>query len=214
MADFLFEIGLEEVPARMLASAEAELARRTVDLLRRERLLGESYTSESYSTPRRLAVLVRRVLTHQPDAEEELLGPPVKAAYKDGKPTAAADAFAKKAGVAVEALRTVTNAKGEYLAATANRPGRSFSEVIAPNCRRKSLRSTGPRTCTGARVSRSGLYVPSSGCSRCWTRRRAARVGRPQCEQRDLRASRACTATLLSRSPGPTPTRTVCTRRR
>ena len=131
MADFLFEIGLEEVPARMLASAEAELSRRTVDLLRREHLLAEDHSSECYSSPRRIAVLVRGVLDRQPDAEEELLGPPVKAAYKDGKPTAAADAFAKKSGVAVDALRTVTNAKGEYLAATAQRPGRSFAEVVS-----------------------------------------------------------------------------------
>src|ERR1700755_1772320 len=41
MADFLFEIGLEEVPARMIAGAEAELLRRTVALLGRERLLPE-----------------------------------------------------------------------------------------------------------------------------------------------------------------------------
>jgi glycyl-tRNA synthetase beta chain len=131
MADFLFEIGLEEVPARMLARAEAELSQRTVDLLRRERLLADDHSSECYSTPRRIAVLVHGALAQQPDAEEELLGPPVKAAYKDGKPTAAAAAFAKKAGVALDALRTVTNAKGEYLAATAKRPGRSFAEVVA-----------------------------------------------------------------------------------
>ncbi len=131
MSDFLFELGLEEVPARMLASAEEELARRTVNLLNRERLLGEVHSFESYSSPRRLAVLVRGVLLQQADAEEELLGPPVKAAYKDGKPTAAAEAFAKKAGVSVEALRTITNAKGEYLAATAKRTGRSFAEIVA-----------------------------------------------------------------------------------
>ncbi len=131
MADFLLEIGLEEVPARMLAGAEAELARRTEDLLRRERLLGEEFAVESYSTPRRLAVLVRGVLQKQADTEEELLGPPVKAAYRDGKPTAAAEAFAKKAGVAVDELRTVTNAKGEYLAATAKRAGRDFAAIVA-----------------------------------------------------------------------------------
>ncbi|MGI4852874.1 MAG: glycine--tRNA ligase subunit beta [Janthinobacterium lividum] len=130
MSDFLFEIGLEEVPARMLAAAEAELARRTMDLLGRERLLGEVHSFEAYSSPRRLAVLVRGVLPQQSDVEEELLGPPLKAAYKDGKPTAAADAFAKKAGVSIEALRTVTNPKGEYLAATAKRAGRSFAEII------------------------------------------------------------------------------------
>ena len=131
MSEFLFEIGLEEVPARMLPGAQAELSRRVLDLLTRERLLGEDHGAESYSTPRRLAVLVRGVLPRQADAEEELLGPPVKAAYKDGKPTKAAEAFAQKAGVPVDALRTVTNTKGEYLAATAKRAGRSFAEVVA-----------------------------------------------------------------------------------
>ncbi len=130
MPDFLFEIGLEEVPARMLAGAEEELARRTVELLTRERLLAEGFEVERFSTPRRLALLIRGVLPKQADAEEELLGPPVKAAYKDGKPTAAAEAFAKKAGVAIDALRTVTNAKGEYLAATAKRAGRTFAEIV------------------------------------------------------------------------------------
>ena len=40
MADFLLEIGLEEVPARMIAGAEAELGKRVSELLKRERLLG------------------------------------------------------------------------------------------------------------------------------------------------------------------------------
>jgi glycyl-tRNA synthetase beta chain len=130
MADFLFEIGLEEVPARMLPGAEAELAKRVTDLLTRERLLADGAVIESFSTPRRIAVLVKGVLAGQADVEEELLGPPVKAAYKDGKPTKAAEAFAEKAGVAVDALRTITNAKGEYLAATAKRAGRGFAEVV------------------------------------------------------------------------------------
>ena len=58
MADFLFEIGLEEVPARMIASAQKELAERTKKLLREQNLLEETATVQSYSTPRRLAVLV------------------------------------------------------------------------------------------------------------------------------------------------------------
>jgi glycyl-tRNA synthetase beta chain len=55
----------------------------------------------------------------------------MKVAYKDGVATAAAAAFAKKAGVEVAALKTVTNAKGEYLAATVVKAGRPAAEVIA-----------------------------------------------------------------------------------
>jgi glycyl-tRNA synthetase beta chain len=131
MAEFLFEIGLEEVPARMVAGAQAELQRRLVGMLERERLVSAGVESKIFATPRRLAVWVNEVAARQEDVAEELVGPSVKVAYKDGAATPAAFAFAKKAGVAVEDLKTVTNAKGEYLAATTVKAGRGAAEVIA-----------------------------------------------------------------------------------
>ncbi len=130
MADFLFEIGLEEVPARMIAGAEAELKKRVLALLERERL-AVSAEAKSFSTPRRLAVLVSGVAARQEDAAEELTGPSTKVAFKDGVATPAAVAFAKKAGVAAEELKTVATPKGEYLAATVVKAGRAAAEVIA-----------------------------------------------------------------------------------
>jgi glycyl-tRNA synthetase beta chain len=131
MADFLLEIGLDEVPARMIAGAEAELGRRVNDLLTRERLLVDGAKVTTYSTPRRLAVLVEGVLAGQADSEEQLTGPSWKVAFKDGVPTKAAEAFAKKAGVAIDALEKVTNAKGEYVGATVKRIGRVATELLA-----------------------------------------------------------------------------------
>jgi glycyl-tRNA synthetase beta chain len=131
MADFLLEIGLEEVPARMIAGAEAELGRRVNELLTRERLLATGAKLTTYSTPRRLAVLVEGVLASQADTEDQLTGPSWKVAFKDGAPTPAAEAFAKKAGVDVKALEKVTNAKGEYVGATVKRTGRVASELLA-----------------------------------------------------------------------------------
>jgi glycyl-tRNA synthetase beta chain len=131
MADFLLEIGLEEVPARMIAGAEAELGRRVHELLTRERLLGTAARVTTYSTPRRLAVLVEDVLATQADTEEKLTGPSWSVAFKEGLPTKAAEAFAKKAGLAVTALEKVTNAKGEYVGATVKRQGRTASELLA-----------------------------------------------------------------------------------
>jgi glycyl-tRNA synthetase beta chain len=131
MADFLLEIGLDEVPARMIAGAEAELGQRVSDLLKRERLLGPKAKLTTYSTPRRLAVLVEDVLASQADSEEQLTGPSWKVAFKDGAPTKAAEAFANKAGVAVEALKKITNAKGEYVGATVKRQGRVAQELLA-----------------------------------------------------------------------------------
>jgi len=131
MADFLLEIGLDEIPARMIAGAEAELGKRVKELLERERLLGSATEVKTYSTPRRLAVLVEDVLAAQSDTDEKLTGPSWKVAFKDGAPTAAAEAFAKKAGVAVAALEKVTTAKGEYAGATVLRQGQSSMHLLA-----------------------------------------------------------------------------------
>jgi glycyl-tRNA synthetase beta chain len=128
MAELLLEIGLEEIPARMIAAAEAELARRVEALLSRQRLGGTTITS--YSTPRRLAVRVEGVLAQQLDMQEQLTGPSWKAAFPDGNPGPAAQAFAKKAGVAVTALEKITTAKGEYAAATVQRAGQSAAKVL------------------------------------------------------------------------------------
>ena len=131
MAEFLFEIGLEEIPARMIAGAQAELLKRVVAMLERERLVAAGVVAKSFSTPRRLAVWVGEVAARQEDVAEEMLGPSAKIAYKDGVATPAAVAFAKKAGVGVDELKKVQTPKGEYLAATAVKAGRAAAEVIA-----------------------------------------------------------------------------------
>jgi glycyl-tRNA synthetase beta chain len=131
MPDFLLELGLEEVPARMIASAQAELLKRTLALLTREQLISADATAHAYSTPRRLAVLVRNVLTQQPDITEDTTGPAVKIAFKEGIPTSAAEAFARKSGIAVADLKTISTPKGDYLAATTLKRGRTAAEVLA-----------------------------------------------------------------------------------
>ncbi|HTW44969.1 MAG TPA: glycine--tRNA ligase subunit beta [Acidobacteriaceae bacterium] len=131
MPDFLLEVGLEEIPARMIAPAQAELARRVEDLLTRERLLGTAHEVHNYSTPRRLAVLVKGVCAAQADLKEQLTGPSWSVAFKNSEATPAAHAFAKKAGVELSALKKVTTPKGEYVAATAHRKGRAAAEILA-----------------------------------------------------------------------------------
>jgi glycyl-tRNA synthetase beta chain len=130
MADFLLEIGLEEIPARMIAGAEAELGKRVGELLTRERLLGADGIVTTFSTPRRLAVRVEGLVLAQPDAEEEMVGPSWKIAFPNGEAGPAAVAFAKKAGVEVAALVKITNAKGEYVGATVHRKGKAAAEVL------------------------------------------------------------------------------------
>jgi glycyl-tRNA synthetase beta chain len=131
MAELLLEVGLEEIPARMIADAQTELARRVEALLGRQRLLETANAITSYSTPRRLAVRVQGVLAQQLDLEEELTGPSWKAAFPDGQPGPAAQAFAKKVGVHVTALKKITTPKGEYASATLQRPGQRAEKVLS-----------------------------------------------------------------------------------
>ncbi len=131
MADFLLEIGLEEVPARMIAAAEAELGKRVTDLLKRERLVGENANVTTYSTPRRLAVLAEGVEAKQADNEKVVMGPSWKIAFNDGTPTPAAEAFAKKAGIAVTEIKKIETSKGEYVGATVKLIGRTAAEILS-----------------------------------------------------------------------------------
>jgi glycyl-tRNA synthetase beta chain len=114
----------------MIDAASRELRERLSTLLQRERL--EPAGTISYlDTPRRLAVLASGIPAAQPDITERMTGPSVQVAYKDGQPTPAAHAFAKKAGVEVGKLEKTSTPKGEYLAATVTRKGRTASEILA-----------------------------------------------------------------------------------
>ncbi len=130
MPDFLLEIGCEEIPARMIDDASSELRERVERLLQRERLSPAGAVSY-LDTPRRLAVLAAGIPAAQPDVTEQVTGPSVTVAFKDGQPTPAAQAFARKAGVDVSQLERVTTPKGEYLAARITKKGRRVSEILS-----------------------------------------------------------------------------------
>jgi len=129
MPDFLLEIGCEEIPARMIDAASQELRARVGALLTRERLAGGELTS--FDTPRRLALMTSGVASAQADVVEQMTGPSLSVAFKNGEPTPAAHAFAKKAGVDVAQLERVATPKGEYLGAKVTKKGRTASEILA-----------------------------------------------------------------------------------
>jgi len=129
MPDFLLEIGCEEIPARMIGAATKDLRDRVAGLLSRERLSGGEVTH--FDSPRRLAVMAAGIADSQADLVEQVSGPSVNVAYKDGQPTPAAHAFARKAGIDVSQLEKVTTPKGEYLAAKVTKKGRTASEILA-----------------------------------------------------------------------------------
>jgi glycyl-tRNA synthetase beta chain len=104
-SSLLFEIGVEELPASYV-----EVALSVMPELLRTRLAEARIDFGAvrvFGTPRRLAVHVMEVAAAQRDLDEEVVGPPEAAAYKDGAPTRAAVAFAEKLGVGVQALSVV-----------------------------------------------------------------------------------------------------------
>jgi len=129
MPDFLLEIGCEEIPARMIDAASQELSVRVTALLERERLAAVEITV--LDTPRRLSVLAKHIAPCQTDVTERATGPSVAVAYKDGMPTPAALAFAKKAGIDVAQLERITTPKGEYISAQVTKKGRSATEILS-----------------------------------------------------------------------------------
>ena len=128
--EYLLELLCEEIPANALPGAREQL-RAGFETELRDAALAEA-TVRTYSTVRRLVVHVAGLPEAQPDREEEVTGPSVKAAFaSDGSPTPAAVGFAKGQGVGVDALRVVKGAKGEVIAATKLLPGRPVPEVLA-----------------------------------------------------------------------------------
>jgi len=129
MANFLLELGTEELPASFVASSAQQWQRLVPATLSEQFLTNESIYV--YATPRRLAVLVKGLPLQQLDREEEVKGPPATAAFKDGKPTKAAEGFAKKQGVEIDALEVRATDKGDFVFVLKKIPGRMSADILA-----------------------------------------------------------------------------------
>ena len=129
--DFLVEIGTEELPPKALRMLERAFASGLTAGLAKHGLAHGDVGS--FASPRRLAVLVRRLSGRQPDQNIERRGPPVHAAFDSaGQPTRAAQAFAASCGVTLEALEPHGEAKGEFLYFTGVKPGAIAVELLPP----------------------------------------------------------------------------------
>ncbi len=130
-ADLLFEIGCEEVPAKDLAKQLADLPKLVEDRLAAARLTHAGV--RALATPRRIAVIVKQLVDRQPDINEEVVGPPVSAAFAaDGSVTKAGQGFAAKNGVDPQTLqkREVPGKKGQYAIAVRNIVGQDTFALL------------------------------------------------------------------------------------
>ena len=128
-ADFLFEIGTEEIPASYVPPALAQLREIATESLTNHRIpFGEIAT---FGTPRRITLSVKDLKTLQESEETEVVGPPKRIAFdENGEPTKAAIGFAKTQGVELSALRIVETERGEYVAASKLEKGVAVQEVL------------------------------------------------------------------------------------
>ncbi len=127
--DFLVEIGAEEMPPKSLVALAGAFRDAIVAGLDASGL--SHGAALAYFTPRRLTVLVRKLIERQPEQRIERRGPPVSAAFDaSGQPTRAAKAFADSCGVGIGDLTRLTDNKGEFLFCRMTRPGKLASELL------------------------------------------------------------------------------------
>lgn len=129
MADLLFEIGTEEIPARFMTRTLSDLAQFACEELSAAHIPhGEVRVT---CTPRRLALQVKDVAARQEDAVEVARGPMKDRAYEaDGKPTKAAEGFARGKGIDVSELKTREIGGAEYVVAEKRISGGATAEVL------------------------------------------------------------------------------------
>ena len=111
-ADFLIELGTEELPPKALKSLSNAFTEGVVSGLRDQGLNFEA--TEAFAAPRRLAIVIKGLETETPDKDLVIWGPPTKVAFADdGSASRAAEAFASKNGVTVDQLSALVENDGQ-----------------------------------------------------------------------------------------------------
>lgn len=132
-ADLLIELGCEELPPKALFDIQQAFFHAVKAGLEKQNFGFEADGSRSFSTPRRLAVLIRGVAAYQPEQDLDRRGPAVVAAFDaEGKATTAAIGFARSVGKEVSELETLSTDKGEWLFTRQHVPGKPLAELIFP----------------------------------------------------------------------------------
>ena len=127
--NFLVEIGTEELPPKALKTLATSFADNVEAELNQAGLTFEKI--EWFAAPRRLAVKVLNLATQQPSKEIERRGPAVSAAFDaEGKPTKAAEGWARGCGITVEQAERIATDKGEWLVHRAKIEGQPTKNLL------------------------------------------------------------------------------------
>lgn len=129
MSELLFEVGVEEIPARFMAGSLRDMKKGAEKALVEARLSFDSV--ECLGTPRRLTLLVKGLSEKQADLSEEIKGPAKKAAYdSEGNPSKALQGFLRSKGLTEADITIREQGNGEYVFATKEEKGVAAAEVL------------------------------------------------------------------------------------
>lgn len=129
--DLLIEIGTEELPPKALLKLANAFRDEVLEDLAFHDLDFPEKEVKIFATPRRLAMIIPKLVGESPATRVQNLGPAVKAAFDaQGKPTSAALGFAKKNDVDVSELKTLETDKGPRLYFEGEKPGRATAELV------------------------------------------------------------------------------------
>jgi len=126
--NFLFEIGLEELPAQYVDQAEKDLKKIIENELKSERIKFSGI--ESFSTPRRVTAIIKDLAEKQDDLDKKSVGPSVEIAYKDGQLTKAGEGFVKSQGATADDIKIIENEKGKYILIEKFIAGKNTREIL------------------------------------------------------------------------------------
>ncbi len=126
--NFLFEIGLEELPAQYVDKAEKDLKKIIENELKSERIKFSEI--ESFSTPRRVTAIIKDLAEKQDDLDKKSVGPSVEIAYKDGQLTKAGEGFVKSQGAEADDIKIIENERGKYISIEKFIAGKNTREIL------------------------------------------------------------------------------------
>jgi len=143
-AEFWFEIGCEEIPARAMAKSLGELRDGVKHLLEEERL--EFDRVDAFGSARRFVIHAPSLAERQKPRSTLTLGPPARIAYDNGQPSPALVGFARKNNVAVEELKPFSTERGEYFGFETTVEGESAADILTRNLPRIVSSMSFPKT--------------------------------------------------------------------
>ena len=131
MKNYLLEIGTEELPPKAINNAREYFEQNLYKLFEKFLAFESPENIEIFTTPRRLAFLIKNLNPKEPDEEKVIIGPPAKVGIdKDGKFTKATLSFASRNNIDLDSIEIIETEKGKYIGSKVVVEGKRLQDYI------------------------------------------------------------------------------------